>query len=478
MKDLSHLVVKQDGEHIVVADPGLGAVSLLNELDYVAFHLLLSSENQSAERFFMGLGLDEAQARHKTAGLLRKLERDGWFRTHLPPEDRERLTTVYFTVTRECNLRCSYCYMSRKNRSHTRMSLEGAHQALDRIREINPRSHITVTGGEPFSHDGLLDILAAIEERGMRFSVLSNGTLIDDRIAERLTEFPHLERVQVSVDGVTEKTHSLTRGNSFVGTWKGINTLIAHSVPFCLAPTVHEGNLHEIYPIVRFAMEHGGKFSPNNLRHIASDSSRSLSLSQESLFSAINEINLRVLRDFGHKELYCSNSEISADENGDLRSTPRSTTCGMAHVEVDVNWNGDVYPCHLLRVEQFIMGNVFREDFDTILARAEGLGLRRPAVEIEKCRSCVFVSTCGGGCKADAYFTYGTLNREESLCELLFRTNMQKLKLDHYRATGDWESFERTLCGNLADLDQSRREGNLREHPTSPTSLATPPREV
>jgi len=47
---------------------------------------------------------------------------------------------------------------------------------------------------------------------------------------------------------------------------KGIHNLIRYEVPFAIAPTIHEGNLHEINDIVRFAYGNGGFFASNHLR--------------------------------------------------------------------------------------------------------------------------------------------------------------------------------------------------------------------
>jgi uncharacterized protein len=112
-------------------------------------------------------------------------------------------------VTQQCNLRCTYCYVSK---SDTVMPLSTARRAIDLAFANTPAGEtvdIGYFGGEPLLEFGLMqDITAAIkvhpEYRRERvvLSVISNGTLYSDEIAD------YLEREQihlcVSCDGPPE----------------------------------------------------------------------------------------------------------------------------------------------------------------------------------------------------------------------------------------------------------------------------------
>ena len=62
---------------------------------------------------------------------------------------------------------------------------------------------ITISGGEPFIRQDLLDIFAAHND--MFFQVFTNGTLIDERMARTLSDLGNVLPA-VSVDGWEKET--------------------------------------------------------------------------------------------------------------------------------------------------------------------------------------------------------------------------------------------------------------------------------
>src|SRR5207302_4289338 len=131
-----------------------------------------------------------------------------------------------------------------------------------------------------------------------------------------------------------------------------------------------------------------------------------LTLSTGALTEAMKQFNLHMIDKFGH-ELVAERGRRYAGPEVCSVMAPNSTfICGMAHSLFDIDWNGDVYPCHLSKDEKLMIGNVFQEDFEQIFLRVEQKGLRVRSYEIEGCSTCKFVSNCGGGCRAGAWFTY------------------------------------------------------------------------
>jgi hypothetical protein len=80
---------------------------------------------------------------------------------------------------------------------------------------------------------------------------------------------------------------------------KGIQNLIRYEVPFAIAPTIYEGNLHEINDIVRFAYGNGGFFAPNHLRKFPhAPHVLDISLKPESLRKCILETTAIIEKEF------------------------------------------------------------------------------------------------------------------------------------------------------------------------------------
>jgi radical SAM protein with 4Fe4S-binding SPASM domain len=419
----------------VLSKPAVGALSALGGSDVLAFcrfYPLRMDLPRAAEAVaaVFGSELEPAQVSAVTHAFLERMQRDGWVRDQLPRTELEPLKSIYFTVTRRCDLACHYCYQGLANRSHTDMSLEHAALALDKIKRVNPRSIIIVTGGEPFAHPRIFEILDEVNRRGFRFTILSNGTYIDEACAARLKALEHFWYIQLSMDGITEETHALTRGRGHLEkVRRAFDSIVGHGLPFVLAPTAHDGNLHELYDVAALAIEHGGWCKPNNLREFPHKGLRfdRIYLSNDRLLEALRDMNRRLIERFGLAQMskiggpYQGVSVCSVD-------TPNAKfICGMAHSLMDLDWNGEVYPCHLTKDRELIIGNLFEEDFDAIFRRVREKKIRVESHEIPKCSGCKFVSTCGGGCRAGAWFSYGSLAREDNLCDMNYESSMKRL---------------------------------------------------
>lgn len=105
------------------------------------------------------------------------------------------------SVTRDCNLRCRYCY-ARGGESSASMSWITAKRAIDVMAECFGRFKIQFTGGEPLLRLDLIEgAVAYLGEIGLQVpcQVQTNATLITPDVAERLKSLKIA--VGVSLDG-------------------------------------------------------------------------------------------------------------------------------------------------------------------------------------------------------------------------------------------------------------------------------------
>ena len=87
-------------------------------------------------------------------------------------------------VTNRCNLSCPYCYANDDTTSID-MSLDKLYELVD-ICEREGVLGITWTGGEPFCRTGFVDILKRTHQKGIRQTVLTNGTLLSEELTKDL----------------------------------------------------------------------------------------------------------------------------------------------------------------------------------------------------------------------------------------------------------------------------------------------------
>ena len=81
-----------------------------------------------------------------------------------------------FVRTSGCNLRCWFC-----DSYHTSWEPTGAWLDVDEIvASVADRTpdHVVLTGGEPLIHDGVADLLSALDDRGYHLTVETNGTVV------------------------------------------------------------------------------------------------------------------------------------------------------------------------------------------------------------------------------------------------------------------------------------------------------------
>ncbi len=115
---------------------------------------------------------------------------------HPPP------VTLVVNPTMQCNLRCEGCYAFEFSRQK-HMEPDLFRKVMRESRELGIR-FITLTGGEPFAYPMLLDLVAEFDD--LVFMSYTNGTLIDDRVADRLASLGNLLPA-FSVEGFQQHTN-------------------------------------------------------------------------------------------------------------------------------------------------------------------------------------------------------------------------------------------------------------------------------
>jgi uncharacterized Fe-S cluster-containing radical SAM superfamily protein len=115
-----------------------------------------------------------------------------------------------------CNLRCSHCFVS-SGPGEDRHAFLSRAQVAERVAEALPLGvrEFYFTGGEPFLHPALYEILADTVVHGP-CTVLTNGTLCTTRVSDALAGLSRQSRyaleVRVSLDGATPEAHDRFRG--------------------------------------------------------------------------------------------------------------------------------------------------------------------------------------------------------------------------------------------------------------------------
>ena len=167
----------------------------------------------------------------------------------LPP-----LRLVFWETTQACNLACKHCRASAVGYSDpNELSFSEACHMMDGMVALG-RPVLVFSGGEPLMRRDIFELMAQARERGLPFALSTNGTLLDEAMADRVAAAgPH--RVSISLDGPDAATHDEFRRSqgAFAASVAGIRRLRARGVAVQVNTSVTTHNDHllpEIFQLV------------------------------------------------------------------------------------------------------------------------------------------------------------------------------------------------------------------------------------
>ncbi len=175
--------------------------------------------------------------------------------TFLPENNFSFPDTVYFEVTRRCNLHCKQCFNHSGVKLVDELTLDRQLALIDELARCGVQE-IRFTGGEVLSHQGHCELIARAKKHHVRTSIGTNATLIDARRAQKLADVG-LRSAVVSIDGV-RTVHDAIRGKgSFVRTINGVNYLRGAGIDVRINTTVMQDNFRSIPLLARFFHRQG-----------------------------------------------------------------------------------------------------------------------------------------------------------------------------------------------------------------------------
>jgi radical SAM protein with 4Fe4S-binding SPASM domain len=127
-----------------------------------------------------------------------------------PVAASERKPVVVWNITRQCNLKCIHCYSDSDARSYPgELNWEECTGVLDDLAQYGVPG-VLLSGGEPMIHPKFYDLATYARSKGLRVTLSTNGTLIDEEAAQRLKQIG-FAYVGISLDGMGD-THDYFRG--------------------------------------------------------------------------------------------------------------------------------------------------------------------------------------------------------------------------------------------------------------------------
>jgi SynChlorMet cassette radical SAM/SPASM protein ScmE len=336
---------------------------------------------------------------------------------------------VDIEITSRCNLRCRYCsFFGGAHPIHEDLPTASWIRFFEECGRAGVM-RVSFAGGEPFIREDLAGLLTAVVDNRMRFTLLSNGMLIDDRHAAFIASTGRCDHVQVSVDAARAMTHDVFRGaGGFEGALRGVRTLQRHRVPVTVRVTIHRHNVAELETTVRFLLQEMGvpAISTNAAGFLGSCRERAsevlLTPEQRSrAMACLGELSERFpgritaqAGPLAELQRWAEMDRARRDGDDPFPDGGRLTGCGCAWSRVAVRPDGTYVPCAML--PELELGRINDDRLDAVW-RDSPLLLRlrlRQSVELasfEECRRCGYRPYCTGNCPGLAYSLTGEVDR-------------------------------------------------------------------
>ena len=169
-----------------------------------------------------------------------------------------------FEVTLRCNLRCEHCYLPLAERAGSRqgeLSLPEIQRILSEIADAGCL-WLLLTGGEPLLRRDILDIYDFARHKGFIVTLFTNGTLLNEQIADHLAEWRPFA-IEISLYGATQETYERVTGvpSSYARCMRGIELLLERKLPVKLKSVLLTLNQHELVQMKQFSESLGMEFS-------------------------------------------------------------------------------------------------------------------------------------------------------------------------------------------------------------------------
>ena len=176
---------------------------------------------------------------------------------------------VYAHLTPTCNLKCIHCNLPRPDgiahgtlRRVDEMSTEEWRKSLTQLREWLGPFKLNISGGEPFVRKDIRELLRFACDLGIMTGVVTNGTFINEALAEELVEMG-MFNVNISLDGFHKETHLHFRARDYEKTMAAFGHLrdarerLGSDMRILIKYTLMGYNLDEALEVLHWCREEG-----------------------------------------------------------------------------------------------------------------------------------------------------------------------------------------------------------------------------
>ncbi len=325
------------------------------------------------------------------------------------------LRNLFLELTLACNERCFHCGSSCASAMDGELTCEEWKRVIDEAYEDfgTSRVQLCVTGGEPLLRRDFFEIMGHARDRGFRWGMTSNATLITPEVARRLAEVG-MSTISVSIDGLRD-THDRLRGlaGGYDRAMAGVRNLIDVGAFRVVQVTtvVNHANIGELDELFRIM----DGIDIDSWRVIGIEPIGRALLRPDLMLTREDQVRLldfiRAKRSQGYPLEYGCSHYLGLEYEAEVREW--YWLCGAGLHVASVMANGDIGAClDIERRPELIQGNVRRDHLRDVWENRFEVFRRDLSDSSEVCRACEHARYCRGG----AHHTWDHDESRQRLC--------------------------------------------------------------
>lgn len=309
-----------------------------------------------------------------------------------------------------CNMNCDMCYV---RLSKEEMEAKGRLRTVDEWLEIGRQMKdagvlfLLLTGGEPFLYPEFRKLYLGLKEMGMILTINTNGTLIDEDLAEFLGAHKP-RRVNITLYGTDEETYAnlCHYPGGYEKTLRGIRLLRKYGVDVKVGGSLARANKDDLDKLLDFQNELNIPVRVDTYMMPATRE-RDLPYNLQSRLDPEEAAEARIhalKREMGPElfRQYVRQAIYQADHPEPVEEKPGHMACMAGQCSFTINWQGEMRPCVILSepaVSVFEAG--FRAAWEYLVEETNKILLNA------KCTSCHLRHLCRT-CAASALLETGS----------------------------------------------------------------------
>lgn len=309
-----------------------------------------------------------------------------------------------------CNMNCDMCYVRlSREEMEAKGRLRTANEWLEIGRQMKDAGvlFLLLTGGEPFLYPDFRRLYLELRKMGMIITINTNGTLIDEDLAEFFGKYKP-RRVNITLYGTDEETYDKLchYPGGYEKTLRGIRLLREQGVDVKVGGSLARANQDDLDKLLNIGEELNIPVRVDTYMMPATRE-RDLPYNMQSRLNPEEAARARIhalKREMGPELFpqYVRQSVERADHPEPVEAKPGHMSCMAGQCSFTINWQGEMRPCVILTepaISVFEVG--FKAAWKYIVEETHKILLN------EKCSTCHMRHLCRT-CAASALLETGS----------------------------------------------------------------------